>query len=137
MKYLQNWGVAFLAGCTLLLSACSIQMDDEEKLRDIEFTVVDQREIPEELGARIEKEKAEAFRFTFADEGWLYLARGYGRKDTGGYSVEVTECYESTNAVCLRTRLRGPSRDEEITEEATWPYIVVKMEYCDKHVIFQ
>lgn len=137
MKYLQNWGVAFLAGCTLLLSACSIQMDDKEKLRDIEFTVVDQREIPEELGARIEKEKAEAFRFTFADEGWLYLARGYGRKDTGGYSVEVTECYESTNAVCLRTRLRGPSRDEEITEEATWPYIVVKMEYCDKHVIFQ
>ena len=135
MKYLQNWGVAFLAGCTLLLSACSIQMDDEEKLRDIEFTVVDQREIPEELGARIEKEKAEAFRYNRRRK--TGRGRGYGRKDTGGYSVEVTECYESTNAVCLRTRLRGPSRDEEITEEATWPYIVVKMEYCDKHVIFQ
>ena len=93
-------------------------------------------EIPQELQERMEEEKQEAFRLTYADEGWLYLARGYGEKKTGGYRVEVTACYESTNAVCLRTRLLGPSRTEEIPEGAAWPRVVVRMEYCDKNVLF-
>ena len=50
--------------------------------------------------------------------------------------MEVTECYESANAVCLRTRLLGPSREEEIPEGPTWPWVVVKVEYCDKNVLF-
>ncbi len=136
MKRFRNRAAAFLMACALLLPACSMQIDDEEKLRDIEYTVVDPEEVPEELNAQIEEEKKDVFRLTFADEGWLYLARGYGEKDTSGYSVEVAECWESDNAVCLRTRLTGPSRDEEIAEEATWPSLVVKMEYCDKDVIF-
>ena len=137
MKGLQNYVIVFLVGCLIFLSSCSIQIDDDEKLRDIEFTVVDPRKLPEELSRQIEEEKQEPFCLTFSDEGWLYLARGYGQKDTSGYSVEVTDCYETTNLVCLRTRLNGPSRKEELTEEPTWPYVVVKMEYCDKNVFFE
>ena len=49
--------------------------------------------------------------------------------------MEVTECYESANGVCLRTRLLGPSRGE-ISEGPAWPWVVVKVEYCDKNVLF-
>ena len=136
MKHFLKRTLLFLMLFLLSLCACSIRFDDEEKVRDISFTVVDERDIPEELKARMEKEKQEPFRLTFADEGWLYLARGYGEKKTGGYSVEVTECYESTNAVCLRTRLLGPSREDEIPKGATWPWVVVNVEYCDKNVLF-
>ncbi|MEF2805193.1 MAG: protease complex subunit PrcB family protein [Massilistercora timonensis] len=120
----------------LALCACSLRFDDEEKLRDVSYAIVEDGEIPQGLQERMEEEKQEAFRLTYADEGWLYLARGYGEKKTGGYRVEVTACYESTNAVCLRTRLLGPSRTEEIPEGAAWPRVVVRMEYCDKNVLF-
>ena len=119
----------------LALCACSLRFDDEEKLRDVSYAIVEDGEIPQELQERMEEEKQEAFRLTYADEGWLYLARGYGRRRRG-LPVEVTACYESTNAVCLRTRLLGPSRTEEIPEGAAWPRVVVRMEYCDKNVLF-
>lgn len=126
----------FLLFSNLFFGACSVEFDDIEKQRDLSFTVVDERELPEELKERMEREKKEGFCLTFAEEEWLYLARGYGEKKTGGYSVEVTECYESANGVCLRTRLLGPSRGEEIPEGPAWPWVVVKVEYCDKNVLF-
>ena len=101
-----------------------------------EWYLLAEEEIPEELKERMEKEKQEAFCLTFGDEEWLYLARGYGEKETGGYSVEVAECYESANAICLKTRLLGPSREEGIPKGVTYPRVVVKMEYCDKNVLF-
>ena len=94
-------------------------------------------ELPEELQERMEEGKAGRLSASRSRrKRWLYLARGYGEKKTGGYQVEVTACYESTNAVCLRTRLLGPSRTEEIPEGASWPRVVVRMEYCDKNVLF-
>ena len=136
MKYSRNRTLFFLIPFLLSVCACSVGFDDEEKIRDISFAVLEEEEIPEELKERMEKEKQGAFCLTFGDEEWLYLARGYGEKETGGYSVEVAECYESANAICLKTRLLGPSRDEGIPKGVTYPRVVVKMEYCDKNVLF-
>ena len=38
--------------CLFLLCGCSIQKDDMEKLRDIDFTVIDEAKLPEELKQR-------------------------------------------------------------------------------------
>lgn len=124
-----------LACCVLFAAACSIQKDADEKLRDIEFTVVDPQEVPQKLKDQIEEEKEKPFRLTYGDNGWLYLARGYGERNSSGYSVEVKSCYETENAVCFQTQLLGPSGGEA-KEGSTWPYVVVKMEYCDKNVLF-
>lgn len=121
----------------LFLSACSAGKDHKEKLRDVEFTVVGQNEAPEELTEIIREEREKAFMLTYADKGWLYLARGYGERETSGYSVEVKECYETEDVIAIKTELIGPQADEEIAEESTYPYIVVKIEYSDKHVIFE
>lgn len=130
-------GILILLMCLLLTCGCSVQKDDMEKLRDIEFTVVDEAKLPIELKQYIDEMKKEVFEITYGDEGYLYIAKGYGTKEASGYSIEVEECFETTNVICVRTNLLGPPKDEEIHEEETFPYIVIKIEYSDKSVVFE
>ncbi|MDD2979860.1 MAG: protease complex subunit PrcB family protein [Hespellia sp.] len=118
------------------LGGCAKKMDRTEKLKDLEFTVVEESEVPEELADAVEEKKQQPFQITFADQGYLYIARGYGAQLTSGYSISVTELYETTNAIVIRTELLGPPGDESVEEISTFPYVVVKLEYLDKHVIF-
>ena len=127
-----------LSLCLLyLLCGCSVQTDSEEKIRDIDFTVVDKQEIPEELEEFIEEQGEEDFEITFGDEGYLYIAKGYGRQESTGYSIEVEECYETSAFIHVRTSLLGPPKGEEILEKETFPYIVIKIEYNEKNVTFE
>ena len=77
------------------------------------------------------------FKLTYADQGALYIAQGYGEQPTSGYSVVVKECFETENAIYLHTNLMGPTKDELIVDAKTYPYIVIKMEFIDKNVVFQ
>lgn len=126
-----------MLGTFLMIPACSIQKNSTERLRDLEFTVVKEEDIPKELRDTIEERKQKTMKLTFADQGMLYIVEGYGEQATSGYSIEVAECFETENAIYFRSNLLGPSEDENIAEEATYPYIVVKMEYIDKNVVFQ
>ncbi len=122
--------------CILLLTACSIKKTDDKKLRDIEFTVLDKEDVPEEFMARIEEAKEGQVKLGYGDKGYLYIARGYGQKETSGYSVEVLKCYETEDAVHLETSLQGPEKGEKILKRKTCPYVVIKMEYTDKQIEF-
>lgn len=134
---MKKWYLYILLVVTgVSLSACQVRKDDTKKLRDIEFTVVAADEVPEELNAQIEAEKEEGFRLTYGDNGYLYIARGYGERKTSGYSVEVAACYETEDLICMETELLGPPKDEEIQEKSTYPYVVIKTEYTDKNVAF-
>lgn len=126
--------------CAAFLTAftgCSSEKLSTEKLRDIDFTVVDEEDIPEELEEMIDEKEEEPFKLTYADGGVLYIAVGYGEQPTTGYSIQVTELYESKNAIYIHTNLIGPSKDEKVLERETHPYIVVKLEYIDKNVVFE
>ena len=85
----------------------------------------------------VEEEKKEPFRMSWKEQGYLYAARGYGEQKTSGYSIEVTGCYEAKQGIYIETSLLGPDKGEEITEAPAYPYVVVKMEYIDKEVIFR
>lgn len=127
-----------LSICILtVLCGCSAKELATEKIRDIDFTVVKEEDIPEELMAKIKEKETTPLKLTFADQGALYIAEGYGEQPTSGYSIEVKECFETKNAVYLHTNLIGPSKEEQIVEKATYPYIVIKMELIDKNVVFQ
>lgn len=117
------------------LAACSVQTLSTDKLKDLEFTIVNE-EIPEELAEMIVAQEGEVFKLTYADRGKLYIAEGYGKQETSGYSIEVKECFESSNAIYFHTNLLGPSKEEQIIKEPTYPYIVVQMDYIEKHVVF-
>ncbi len=127
-----------LSFCILIfLPACSVKKLATEKIRDIEFTVVEEKNIPEELMKMIEEKGKQVFKLTYADQGELYIAEGYGEQPTNGYSIAVKECYESKNAIYIHTNLIGPAKEEQIMEVKTYPYIVIKMEFVDKNVVFQ
>lgn len=120
-----------------LLSACSVETTNLEKLRDIEFTVVEEDDVPQELQEKMKEKQETRMRMTYADKGYLYIAMGYGVQETSGYSIEVKECYETSNAIYIHTNLLGPAKDEKIVESKTYPSVVVKMEFIDKNVVFK
>ena len=122
--------------CMVLSTACSMQKDDTKKVRDSDFTVVDSIDLPEEISAQIEELKEGTFEITYGDNGYLYIAKGYGKLESTGYSGSVQECYETKNPICMKTELSGPPKDEEILDKETYPYIVIKIEYTDKNVVF-
>lgn len=123
--------------CIVSITGCSIKKEDTKKLKDVEYTVVAEEDIPDELSGDIEKSKDAPFRMSYVDQGYLYMVRGYGEKESSGYSVEVNECYETSDSIRIKTTLLGPEKGEEIKETRTYPYIVMKTEYREKNVIFE
>ena len=118
------------------LTGCVSEPVKTEKLRDLEFTVLDKLSVPDEFQTLIEEKKEKPFRLTYADAEDLYIAEGYGAQLKTGYSVEVTELYETENAIFIHTNLLGPGKEEETKEITTFPYVVVKLKLIDKNVVF-
>lgn len=124
------------AGILALLTGCVSKPQKTEKLRDLEFTVMDKADVPQEFSQIIEENKNMPFCLTYADQGFLYIAEGYGAREKTGYSVKVTALYETETSVCFHTNLLGPEKGEETKEITTFPYVVVKLKYLKKDVIF-
>lgn len=123
--------------CSILLSGCSIGTSKTTKLRDLEFTVVSEEKLPEELKQLIDERKSSPFKLTYHDNDYLYIAIGYGEQPTGGYSIAVNELYLTENAIYISTSLLGPGPEDKTGSAPSYPYIVVKTEYLDKEVVFE
>lgn len=120
-----------------LVYACGQKQDPMEKIKDLEYTVIAEDNLPQELLLKIEERKENAFKLTFEDQGFLYICVGYGAQQTGGYSIAVNDLYETSNAVYIDTNLIGPSPEEKSNRVASYPYVVVKTEFLEKPVVFQ
>jgi len=118
---------------TILAAGCA---QKEQEKKTLEFTVVEEERLPEELLKIVEEKKAEPFKLTYADGGYLYLCVGYGKQQTGGYSISVNELSVTENAVCLDTDLIGPTQAEEKSAAPSYPYLVIKTPFIDKTVVF-
>ena len=73
---------------------CSWKQEKPEKT-NLAFTVVDEARLPEELLKLVTEKKEASFKMTYADSGYLYLCVGYGKQDSGGYSITVDDLYAS------------------------------------------
>lgn len=127
--------VAFVLGS--LLCACSVEETNGTKVSDLEYTIVEDSMIPEELLTTLEEKKAADFKMTYEADGELYIVRGYGEQETGGYSIRVKECYLTSNAVLFDTELVGPRKGETTGKSPSYPYIVIKIPYREESVIFE
>ena len=120
-----------------LCLGCSVEKENDAKVKDLDFVIVEEKDVPEELKKVMESKKQQIFKLTYEDNGEMYIAVGYGEQKIGGYSIQIKELYLSENAVYFDTDLKGPKK-EEITEETkSYPYIVVKTEHRDESVVFQ
>lgn len=127
----------FLIGTIFILTACSIESKDEKKSGDLEFEVISKDSVPAEFNTIIDQKKKELFKTTYSDKDNLYIAIGYGEQPTGGYSISVTEMYETKNGIYVKTEFKGPSKKESVTQEISYPYIVIKTKASDKSVVFK
>jgi len=122
----------------LCLSGCNVlKKEDGEKVRDLEFTVVGETDIPQQLQTILTEKKAQPFKLTFTDEQNLYIVVGYGPQQTGGYSIQVQELYLTDNAIVLDTELLGPQKEETVAPEASYPVIILRTELLENPVIFK
>ena len=124
------WILCFCAGCTV------IKKDSAGK-RELEFSVVEEDEVPDEMREMIEEEKEQPFRLTWGDGDSLYIGQGYGEKPMDGYQIQVDSCFETDDAIYIHTTLKGPPHGEKINEKSTFPYGVVKVKGSGKQVVFQ
>jgi len=121
----------------ILFTACKKDETEIKKIRDLDFTVVEEADLPGELKEIIDEKKEKPFRLTYSNKDYLYIAVGYGKQNSGGYSIAVEELFLADNAIYIDTNLIGPSQDDLVTQGVSYPYIVVKIEFIDKKVVFE
>ena len=120
-----------------LFGGCEVTDMKEGDKKPVEYTVVLEKELPEEIHSLIEQKKEHDFQMTYQDGEDLYLIRGYGKQEKGGYSIQVEEVYMGASAIVVKTNLIGPPRGEEAVLEPSYPYIVLKIPYQDIPVQFR
>lgn len=120
-----------------VVTGCTLLSQERVKLQNLEFTVLAEEKIPEELLSIVNEKKEAAFQFTFSDKDYLYICIGYGEQATGGYSIAVNEFYLTDSAIYVNTELLGPDHSEKSNPVASYPYIVIKTEYREEPVIFE
>lgn len=128
---------ALIGAC--LLSGCNtsniIQTKKEvESKMPIEYTVVEDADVPTEFLEAINGKKKEKFKLTFSDKENLYIAMGYGEQPTSGYCISIDEIYQTSDSIEINLCFDGPDRNEETVAACTYPYIVIKVECTDKMV---
>ncbi len=129
--------IVLLCACTMLGTACTKEHTSMERLRDLEYTVLGNEEVPEELTKIIDERKEQEFKLTYSDGEYLYIVVGYGEQSTGGYSIRVNDAYLTSNALYCDTSLIGPNKEAEVQKAVSYPYIVIKTEYIDMRVVFE
>ena len=123
-------------GLLIFLTGCEMKQGGDAAKTEVEFTVAAPDEIPEELAEIIEENKQGEIKLSYEDQGYTYLVRGYGQQKTGGYSIAVNEVYLSEDGLHVDTSLIGPPKDQEIRDEASYPYLALKIEAQEAEIFF-
>lgn len=137
-KVLTVFGIlaALAVGC-FAFTGCRADGEKNEKVQDLEFTVVAESEIPAQLAELISQKREKPFKLTYADGQEMYIVIGEGPQRGGGYSVAVKELYLTENSIVIRTELLGPEKGEASGADNSYPVLIVKTEYHEEPVVFQ
>lgn len=141
MKKGKKWLTLTMLAAFLTLGTlgCSTEEEiQENKIKDIDFTVVGEDQQPDSLKDIIAEKYADPFQISYTLGEELYIAIGYGEQPSGGYSISVNAFYETKDTLVIDTTLIGPGKAENVTKTPTRPYIVVKTEnIADKMIEFK
>lgn len=140
LRLIKGWMCLLGTLILCMLTGCAKEEKNPmEKIKDLEFTVLAEDNIPEELRTVIDEKKGNTFKVTYQDNGFLYICIGYGEQVTGGYSITVNALYLTENAIYADTTLIGPDPADTETDKKdapSYPYVVIKTEFVDKPVVF-
>lgn len=129
-------GIISLLVLMIWLAGCGITEKKQEE-HPVDYTVMSEDRLPEELKKLIEEKGGEPFKMTYREEGYLYVCQGFGKHPYSGYSIQVEKVTRGNNAIYFSTLLLGPQPDELKKKTASYPYIVIKMQDMDMTVVFE
>ena len=121
----------------VLLAGCGKTASEPKDKTKVDYTVVENEDLPAELMKVIEKKKDKVLRLTYTTKDYTYVVVGYGKKDKTGYSIRVNDVYIGDGALYVDMNLIGPKENEQVNEVDTFPVIVIKMERREESVIFK
>ena len=128
--------ILICAALAAYINGCNVKNIDEEKIRDLEYVIMEEENIPEEVYEQVIASQDEFCRKAYVCSDVLYIVVCYGAQPTEGYTIEVNQLYESSNAVIVETTLKGPSGMDKVAEVISYPYIVLQVENVVKTVVF-
>lgn len=130
---------AVAAMLTMLLMGLAAGCGSAEGEKEpVDFTVLAEEEIPDTLKEMIEEQKEAPFQLSYQNGSAWYLAVGYGRQESGGYSIQVIGFYRTEDGLLLDTELLGPESEPTGNgRAASFPYLVILTEYRDEAVSYE
>lgn len=131
-----KWLAAVLV-VVLLFTGCEMMSMERVKLRDLEFVILSEEVLSEELKTIIDERKSEPFKLTYSDADALYICVGYGAQKGGGYSITVDELYLTEDAIYVETTLLGPDEGKSSKDATSYPYIVIRTEALEENVVVE
>ena len=76
-------------------------------------------------------------KLTYVDQGKRYIVIGYGKQNSGGYSIYIKDFYKTDNALYVDTCLMGPKEKKEAQETVSYPVMVLRISEMGLPVVFQ
>ena len=144
VKKICIYGIVILLLVAIFMSY-RIRKIDKKKIGDVKYTVLLEENIPEEIFNELEGYKNHACKCSYVCNDKLYIVICYGKQEISGYTIEVNNLYESTNAIFVETTLMGPTQEDQGIMSGTnkkerrgtdCPYIVLELELSNKTVMF-
>ena len=130
--------LAALMVAGLQMQGCKFQIiPEEQERREVEFVIVSEECIPEAIKTIIETRKEEEMKLTYVDGKDRYIIIGYGKQNTGGYSIYVKDMYATENALYVDTCLLGPPKESKKKEVPSYPVIVLQIMEMGLPVVFK
>ena len=120
------------------LQGCGFKIiSEEEKKREIPFVIVSEECLPKELDSFIEQKKEKEIKLTYVDEKDRYIIIGYGKQNSGGYSIYIKDLYATDNAIYVDTSLLGPKEKSKQENRPSYPVIVLQISEMGLPVVFK
>lgn len=109
--------------------------DDDEDREYIDFTDVSYSKLPASIQRYIDTSRATKGYKAYKYNDAIYLAAFMGRKNTGGYSIEIEDIqrYKLNGKYIVEAVVKEtePDKDSFVTQALTYPYTVVKFDSFD------
>lgn len=143
MKTGRAWVISITSLILLIILGMQMQgckfkiIPQEQEKREVEFVIVSEECISKEIQDLIETRKEEEMKLTYVEGENRYIIIGYGKQNTGGYSIYVKDLYATENALYVDTCLLGPKKGSKIKEVPSYPVIVLQISEMGLPVVFE
>ena len=132
-----------MAAVVLLLLMMVISCGEKQKpkrtyesMQDAVYEIVSGSDVPHKVNEKIFKERDKGFGFSYRDNEGMYIAFGFGRQNTGGFSIQLAAVKENEDEILIEAKLIAPAPEEVVSTSPSYPYMILKLDNTEKNVEF-